>query len=261
MLDGTHALADRAGDGLGGIGVRLRIPAEGVGLLDRGANFVERKLAAVQRIIGARHAARHHDLDLVDALAKLFAHRSAHGIDAIDDFQAEAHRVTALTRRPEIGAAARVGMTAGGADGASRDEHARTRQETLRQAVAHAPIRAACIAHRGEAAIDHRPRQRSGAHRHHRQRNRFEIPDVHFGEHHVNMAIDQAGHQRAALAVDYVGIRRLDRLRGDFPDRFAFNEDRKPALKCVRVRIEQVGVLEQDLRHSKILRTQATAWP
>ena len=232
MLDGAHALADRAGDGLRRIGVGLRVPAERVGLLDRRADFLERELSTVERIIGARHTARHHDLDLVHTLPKLLAHRRANGVDTIGDLQAEAHRVAALAgTQPGIGAPARVGMAAGGSDGAPGDEHARTGQKTLRDPVAHAPVRAARIAHRREASIDHRPHQRRGADRHQRQRNRFEIADVHFRQHHVNVAVDQAGHQRAALAVDHVGIARLDRLRGDFPDRVAFDEDRNAALE------------------------------
>ena len=262
MFDGAHALADRAGDGLRRISMGLRVATEGIGLLDGGADFIERELPAVERVIGARHTARHHDLDLVDTLAKLLAHRGANGIDAIDDLKAETHRIAALASpRPCIGAPARVGMAARGPNGAPRDEHARTGQETLRHPVAHAPIRAAGITYRRETAIDHRAHQSRGADRHHGQRDGFEISDVHFGEHHVNMAIDQAGHQRAAFAVDHVGIARLDRARGDFADRLAFDEHRNPALERSQMRIEQIGVLEQDLRHSKILRAPATAWP
>ena len=68
VLDGAHALADCARDRLGCIGVGLRVAAERGGFLDRRADFLQRELTAVQRIVGTRHAARDHDLDLVRAL-------------------------------------------------------------------------------------------------------------------------------------------------------------------------------------------------
>jgi hypothetical protein len=73
----------------------------------------------------------------------------------------------------------------------------------------------------------------------------------------VNVAVDQAGHERAALAVDHVGLRGLDRLPGDLADRLTLDEDRESTLERVSARIEQAGVLEQDLRHSKVLRCVA----
>src|SRR5205085_3339433 len=141
MLDGTHALAHRAGDGLGRIGMGLRVPAEGVGLFDRGADFLVRKLPAVERVIGARYTTRHHDLDLVDTLAKLLAHGGANGVGTIDDLHAEAHRVAALAcAHAGVGAPAGVRMSARGPDRTPGDEHARTRQEALRHATAYAPL-------------------------------------------------------------------------------------------------------------------------
>jgi hypothetical protein len=140
-----------------------------------------------------------------------------------------------------------------GADRAPGDEHARPRQEAVRHAVAHTPVRASCIANGREASIDHGPHQRRGADRHQGQRDSFEIADVHFRQHHMDVTIDQARHQRATLAVDDIGVGCLDRFRRDFPDQIAFDQHRNPALQRIGIRIEQVGILEQDLRHPKIL--------
>ena len=63
------------------------------------------------------------------------------------------------------------------------------------------------------------------------------------------MAIDEARHQRAALAIDDAGFRRLDLLRGDFTNRVSLDQHRDAAFKCVSVWIEQAGILEQNLRH------------
>ena len=76
--------------------MRLRVAAERVRLLDGGRDLGERELAAVEWIVRACDAARHHDLDLIHALAKLLAHRGAHGIGAIGDIEAEAHRIAAV---------------------------------------------------------------------------------------------------------------------------------------------------------------------
>jgi hypothetical protein len=90
-------------------------------------------------------------------------------------------------------------MPAGGTDGAPRDEHARTRQQSLRNAVAQSPIGAARVAHGREAAIDHRAHEARRADGHHRKWNGFELLDIHLREHRVNVAIDEAGHQRPPL--------------------------------------------------------------
>src|SRR5207248_41312 len=68
VLDGPYPLTNRAGDRLGGVGVGLGVPAEGLRLLDRRPDLRQRELPAVERIVGARHAARDHELDLVGAL-------------------------------------------------------------------------------------------------------------------------------------------------------------------------------------------------
>ena len=155
-----------------------------------------------------------------------------------------------------VGAAARIRVAAGRADGAPRDEQPRPGQEAELDRGLEAPVGASGVADRGEAAIDHRPHQRGGAHGHQRQRDRFEVADVHLRQHHVNVAVDEARHQRAARAVDHGGVRRLDRSGRDFADALVLDQDRHPAPGCVGARIEQVGVLEQDLAHAGILQAR-----
>jgi hypothetical protein len=109
--------AHRARDRVGRVRVRLRVAAERFGLLDGGADLLERELPAVERIVGARDAPGDHDLDLIDALPHLLARRLAHRIGAVDDLEAKAHCIAAVAFAVlVIGAAARIRVSAGRTD-------------------------------------------------------------------------------------------------------------------------------------------------
>ena len=142
VLDSPHALAHRARDRVRRIGMRLRVASERLGFLHRGGDFLQRELPAVQRIVGARDAARHHDLDLIGALAELLAHGAANRVGAVDDLEAKAHRIAALARAVAgIGAPAGIRMPARGADRAPGDEHPLNRSRPVCDAVAQTPNR------------------------------------------------------------------------------------------------------------------------
>ena len=76
MLDRAHAGMGGAGDRLRRIGVGADVAAEGLRLLDGRGDLGRAELQAVERIVGGGDAARHHDLDVVGALAHLLARGS-----------------------------------------------------------------------------------------------------------------------------------------------------------------------------------------
>ena len=140
-------------------------------------------------------------------------------------------------------------MSASRTDRSARNEQPRARNVGLLERRLHAPVRAARVAHRGEAAVEHREHQPSGARRHQGQRHGFEVADIHLAQHHVDMTVDQAGHQRPPAAVDHIGARRLDRLVGGLLDGLAFDQQLVPALKLPDFRLEQLEIPKQKLRH------------
>jgi hypothetical protein len=77
---------------------------------------------------------------------------------------------------------------------------------------------------------------------HQGKRNGFEKTKVHFRETDVNVAVDKTRHHRAAAAIDDVGVRRLDRLVGCFPDRLAFNQKFESVLKLASFRFKELEV-------------------
>ncbi len=203
VLDGAYAGVGRARDGLRCIGVGADIAAEGVRLLHRRRHLAFRELQAVERIVGRSDAAGHHDLHLVAALAHFLAHRAADFGNAIRDSHGERQGVAALTAHAKVGAAAAVAVASGRTDRASGDEQPRPRQQPFFRRFLQAPIGAAGVTHAGKAAVEHPAHQLGGARRHQRQRDVFHIADHDVGQHHMHVAVDQAGHQRAPAAVDH----------------------------------------------------------
>ena len=140
-------------------------------------------------------------------------------------------------------------MAAGRADRSARDEQARPRNIALIDRGLDAPVGAAGVAHAGEAAVEHAEHQPRGPRGHQRQRNSFEEADIHFAQGDVHMAVDQAGHQRAAAAIDDVGALRLDRFLGDLPDGLTLDQELEAALKLAGFGLEQLEIPKQQLRH------------
>ncbi len=229
--------------------MRADVAAEGLRLLDRGGHLARAVLQAVERVVGRRDTARHHDLDLVGALAHLFAHGAAHLVGPVGQRQREGHGIAAAARRRAVGAPARVAVAARGADGAPGDEQARAGQEPALDRRLDAPVGPARVAHGGEAAVDHAAHQRRGARGHERERDVLEVPDVHLAQVHVHVAVDQPGHERAPAAVDHRGARGHDRPVGDLADQLALDEHLAAAQQAVLGGVEQLHVAEEILGH------------
>src|SRR6185312_15387551 len=137
------------------------------------------------------------------ALADLLTDHGADSVDAVCNGHGEAQPVTAtavLVAR--VRAPAHVRMTARRADGPSGDEEARPRQMAFLHRLSDSPIRATRIPYRGEPSVEHPQHQRCCTRREERDRNVLEQCEVDFAEIDVNVAIDQARHERTPAAVD-----------------------------------------------------------
>ena len=245
VLDGAHAVVHRARDRFGRVGMRQHIAAEVLRLVGCGRDLGFRILQAVERIVGRGDAARAHDLDLVGALAHLLAHAGADGIRAVGDGHDIDHGVAAAAGSAlVVGAAARIGMAAGRADRLAGNEQPRSGNKPRLDGGLDAPVGAAGVAHGRETAIDHAAHQLGRLGGQERQRHALEVADVHFSQEHVDVAVDQAGHQRALAAIDDPGLGRLDRPGGDFADRVALDQHLVTTPRLVPFGIEQVHVPE-----------------
>ena len=112
-----------------------------------------------------------------------------------------------------------------------------------------APVAAAGVAHRGEAAVEHGAQPCRRARGEQGQRQRLHEADVDLAVDDVHVAVDQPRHQRAPAAVDDVSLRRLDRLVAPFPDRLAFDQQLIAAAQLAERGLEQLEILEQQLGH------------
>jgi hypothetical protein len=75
--------------------------------------------------------------------------------------------------------------------------------------------------------------------------------DIDFREKDMDMAVDQARHQRAAAAIDDIGLGGLDRLVGEFADGFAFDEEFIALAQLAMIGFEQGEILEVQCGHRK----------
>ena len=198
VLDRAHAAMRGAGDRFRRVGMGADVAPEGVRLLDGGGDLAGAELQAVERIIRRRHAARHHDLDVVGALAHLLARFLAHLGHAVRRAHPEAHGVAAMAAHAEIGAPARIAVSAGRADRGARDEQPRPRNVALLDRGLQTPVGAAGVADAGEAAVEHAEHQPRGARGHQGQRHGFEVADIDLAQGDVDVAVDQARASRCA---------------------------------------------------------------
>ena len=248
MLDGAHAALHGAGDRLGRVGVGQHVAAEGLRLLDGGGDLLLGELQRFQRVVGRGDTARDHQLHLVGALAHLLAGGLPYRVGPVGDAANEDHAVATQAGWPDIGAPVAVVVAAGRADRAAGDEEARARDQARFDGRLGAPVGAAGIAHRGEAAIEH-AFQPAGRARHHQgERHGLHPVDIDFAVMGMHVAVNQARHHRALAAVDHLSLGGLDRLRRDFPDDIAFDQDFVAAARLLPAWIEEGEVLEQE-RH------------
>ena len=112
--------------------------------------------------------------------------------------------------------------------------------------------RAAEIAHRGEAAMQHVLHDVGGVIGDERVGQHRIGAQIGHGRDHVDVAIDQARHQRLAREVDHRCARRGDRLVRDFADAVALDEDVHARNGAILRSVKQGGVGEENHRHGKL---------
>ncbi len=249
VLDRAHAAFDGAGDGVGAIGMGADIGLPGLRLADRGADLLQGELQAVERIVGRGDAARDHELDVVGALAQLVAHRTQHLRHAVDDARDQRDAAAAGADVARIRPAAPVAVAAGLGDALPGDEQARPDEMPRLDRLADAPIGAADVAHRGEAAIEHRPHQRRRARRHQGQRDVVEEMEIDLGEIDMDMRVDEPRHHGAPGDVDHRRALAADRRLGDFLDALALDQHVDPLAQIGAVGIEQIAAAKQIETH------------
>ena len=244
MLDRAHAGADRALDGFRRIGVGKHVTAKGLRLFDGGRDFVLRELQAVERVPRRGHAAGDEDLDLVCALAELFAHGLAHVAHAVGCLHQERQRVAALAGRLTCRPAAGVAVAAGHADGASRNEEAWAVNGAVFDSLPYAPVRAAGVPDGREATAQHVLEQLGRFRGHEGQRVVLELAHGEFHDEDVDVAVDEARHQSAAAEVDAGRGRGLQWRGGDLANGLALHDHVVAVARLVPARIQKLHVVE-----------------
>ncbi len=111
-----------------------------------------------------------------------------------------------------------------------------------------APVGAAGIAHRGEAAVEHAFHDRQRA-----DRNQYvglHRVQAQVGQRgqHVHMAVDQAGHHGLATRIDALCVGRID-ARADRDDALALDENIMAAQQLAHAGVEHIAAVEEDLRN------------
>ena len=163
-----------------------------------------------------------------------------------------------------VGAAAGIAVAAGRADRLAGDEEARAGDQARLDGGLDAPVGAAGVAHRGEAAIDHAAHQLGRLGGQQGERHALEMADVHFRQEDVDVAVDQARHQRALAAVDHPApCDALIGLSDTSLMSVAFDQDLVAAARLVPARIEQAEIPKQNTATSTLPQTRPRTlrWP
>src|SRR5207244_4209905 len=154
VLDGSDARLHAAPDGVRFIGMGHDVGIGRPRFLHRRAQFVHGEMRPVYG--NARyHAAGRHDLDLVSALAQLLAGRLPDFVHAVDDAAERPCRPAAGTAEIHFLAGTKVALTASLRQGKAGYEHPGAGEMAEPDRLRQAPIGAARIADRREAAIEH----------------------------------------------------------------------------------------------------------
>src|SRR5260370_41029210 len=122
-------------------------------------------------------------------------------------------------------------MAAGGADRLAGDIKPWTDNMPGFDGCLDAPVGAASVAHRREAAVEHGAQSRRRARGDQSKRQHLHEADIDLAVDGVHVAVDQARHQRTLATVAHRRIRRFYRRLADFPNRIALAQQLMPAQK------------------------------
>jgi hypothetical protein len=145
-------------------------------------------------------------------------------------------------------------VAAGLGEGLARNDEAGRLDQALLLRLDQGVGGAAEVAHRCEAAVEHALHDAGGAIGDERIRNEGVLADIHHGGDDVDVAVDEARHERALAAVHDLGLGSLDRLVGELPDLVALDEKLVALDQFVGDgRIQQAEVAEQGQAHGVVL--------
>ena len=250
VLDRLHAVFHTTIDGFRRIGVGHDVGAPGGGFPDDRADFLFRILQVPYRIGGGCHAAGRHDLDLRCARAELVARCFAdlgdaigHNPENVAALPAEAKRRALFANRAKVRVPARL------AQGLAGIEDPRTLDQAAFDRQGKAVVGPAGVAHRGEAPHQRAFEVLARMLCQEVARHLIEPSDVRVGGQRMEVGIDQARHDKAALGVDDMGLFRTDASFADLLDALTFDEQADAFLKTVADAVEQQAVLDQDFVH------------
>ena len=247
VLDRSHAAADGPADRLRRVGMGHHIGARGARLLDDRGHLLDRVLRAVERIARRGDTAAGHHLDVVSAIAQFLAHRTPHFTDTVGNAAEQPGRAagdaahaeaTLEVRRTHVAMAARLG------DGPAGDEHPRADEVAAFDGLHQARIGPPGVAHRREAAHQHRFQDVLRLRRHQRLRRQREAKEIRHRRGRVDVGVDQPGQQRAPAEIDGAPAGAGRRAVADGADAIAIDRHRGPGTDAAGGAVEQMGVVQ-----------------
>ena len=140
-------------------------------------------------------------------------------------------------------------MTTGLAERLAGDEQSRAFEQPLLDRGLDAVVGAAGVAQRGKAAMQHGAHSDRAFRGKQRKRHIGQQAQVHLGEHHVDVRVDQPRHQRATTQVDAGGGRAGERAVGDLLHGAVLDQDVHVILQLILAWVEEAAAVEQIAGH------------
>ena len=126
-------------------------------------------------------------------------------------------------------------------------------EQALLDGCLHAPIGAAGVAQRGEAAHQHGVHGDRALGGEQGQRHIVQQPQVHLGQHDMDVAVDQPRHQRAVADRDARGGAGADRAVGDVLDEAVFDQHFDALGQLIAAGVEKASAGEEECGHGRLL--------
>jgi len=226
--------------------VRHDVEACHLGLVGHRGDLLLGILIGRDAVGWGRHTTVRHDLDVMRTLADFIAHGASQLGDAVAQARDAGYPIGWVL--VILSAGPIIAVPAGGRQGLAAVDDTRPLDTALGHGPRYAEVSSARIAHRGETAMQHAPRDFEGACSGIQRRLDSECRQVRCALQDVAMAVDQAGHDGKAFEIQAPRIRgfqgrcpHLDNLR-------ILQHDTAVGLQLAGVHVDNRGVL-QDGQH------------
>ena len=249
VLNGAHAAAHRTGNGAGRVGVGHDVGVGVGGLFHNGAQLGFGVAQVANRVVGRRHAARCHHLDLRGPLQDFFAHRQAAGVHPIYHTANVAQLVGARAHVQVVVALTEVCMPAGLRQRLARREDARPLHQPCAHRFGQRPIGPARIAHGGKAPLQHALHDGQRTHHGEHIGHLGHGAQVERRGHHVHVAINQAGHQCHAACVQHRGAFWGNQVGTHGGNAAVLHQNGQAGAQCQGMHIQNAAVFNQQSGH------------